>query len=64
MNPFEAKFSSMCTDCEMTVEEGDMMFSDSGDFICQDCADERDIICECGNYKKPDFEQCYECRQS
>jgi hypothetical protein len=61
-NPFQAKFNSTCNDCSGTVEPGDNMFADDGDFICEDCATDRNIICECGNYKKEEYDTCFDCK--
>lgn len=60
-NPFVTKFDSECQNCGSEVEEGDEMFSDDGEFICNECARERNIICDCGKKKKSSFEKCYEC---
>jgi hypothetical protein len=62
MNPFPSKFDSECQECEEMIEEGESMFSDNGQFICIACAEEKDAVCECGNYKKPEFPTCFECK--
>ena len=62
MNPFPNNFDSECSNCGNDIYEGDDVFADEGEFICADCADERDVICECGNYKKAGFPTCYDCR--
>lgn len=60
-NPFNVKFDSDCHDCGNTVEEGNQMFAHAGGFICEDCAENALVVCECGGYKKADFALCYEC---
>lgn len=62
-NPFQAKFDSQCQgeDCGTTVYKGEDMFVDDGEFICENCAQFREIICDCGKKKKADFKMCYEC---
>jgi hypothetical protein len=60
-NPFEATFNSHCIECGNDIFNGDKVFADRGKFICEFCAEDLNVICECGNYKKPDFETCYKC---
>ena len=60
-NPFETKFPSSCNNCDDTVEQGEKMFADKGDFICEFCAEQREVICDCGNYKKYEYDTCYDC---
>ena len=61
-NPFETQFDSECQDCGDMIDEGQPMFADKGEFICYECAEERDVICECGNYKKSEFATCFNCK--
>ena len=61
-NPFPTKFDSECAGCGETVYENDDMFYDRGEYVCPACAAEQDVVCECGQYKKPEFETCYECK--
>ena len=60
-NPFQAHFYSRCYDCKEGIEEGDTVFVDDGEFICAPCAALRDVICNCGKYKKQAFNFCYNC---
>lgn len=61
-NPFEAKFDSECENCGETVIEGDEMYATDDGFLCPDCASEEGYVCsDCGNFKKPEYELCYEC---
>lgn len=60
-NPYPAKFRSTCEECGTRVEEGEKMFAHDGQFICEHCADLGGMICDCGNYKKPQYDECWEC---
>lgn len=62
-NPFKTKFNSTCDSCGDTVQEGDEMYAVDGLFYCHDCANENGNVCDCGNFKKDDYEECYECHQ-
>jgi len=61
-NPFEVRATRHCATCEEPVEQGDLMFAHEDNFICENCAREMDLICDCGNYKKEQYEMCYTCR--
>lgn len=61
-NPFPSKFNSSCQNCDNHVDRGDSMYAHDGMFICQDCAVEGFLICDCGNYKKEQFKTCFNCR--
>jgi hypothetical protein len=61
-NPFYAHFNSRCQCCGDDVLEGEECFAYEDEFICKECAEEANIVCpECGNFKKPDYDTCYEC---
>jgi len=60
-NPFNVRFTSQCHHCEEDVLAGSKMYAHKGGFYCVDCAKRGDIICACGNYKKEEYELCYEC---
>lgn len=62
-NPFQVKFDSTCQSCEAQVWEGDLMFAAQGLFICGSCAHEAEVVCSCGNFKKPEFDKCFACNQ-
>ena len=63
-NPLPAFPNTFCDNCEELIPEDDnVYFCDDGKF-CQQCAGENNNVCECGNYKKEEFETCYECSQS
>ena len=60
-NPFKAQFDSTCNSCGAEIFDGDDVYAVDGDFVCEDCAEENGNICECGNFKKAEYEKCYEC---
>ena len=60
-NPFESNYDNNCNSCGDKVYAGDDMYAHEGIFICENCAQLEDLICECGNYKKAEYESCYEC---
>ena len=62
-NPFLAKFDSSCTCGEALYERDDLVYACDGQFVCQDCARQNGNVCECdeANYKKSEFEKCYDC---
>ncbi len=62
MNPFPNRFDSECANCGGDIYEEENVFADDGEFICEDCAAERNVICECGNYKKAGFPTCFDCK--
>lgn len=61
-NPFSAQFESRCNLCDERIEEGEDVFATDEGFICQDCAENSNYVCECGNFKKPEYETCYKCK--
>ena len=63
-NPFLTQFDSDCNSCGDTVDEGDEMYACEGQFLCPSCADAGDYVCSCGNFKKSEYQTCYECSQS
>ena len=63
-NPLPAYEGTICDYCASVLEEGDDVFFHDGEKLCEHCAEEEEIICECGCYKKPDFKTCYECSRS
>ena len=63
-NPSKAYPHTRCDSCQEEVGEGNDIFFDDGEKLCEDCAREDDHICSCGNYKKSEYRECYECAQS
>ena len=61
-NPFPSKFDGSCKNCGSQIYAGDDVYSHAGMFICDVCAAEADAICECGNYKKPEYKKCFGCK--
>ena len=60
-NPFETKFKSACQNCEDIVDEGEDMYVVDGLFVCRACANAGEHVCECGKYKKEEYDKCYDC---
>jgi len=60
-NPVPAFEYTSCDGCGERLEEGDDLFLHEGEKLCDVCAAEEEIICECGQYKKPQYAKCYEC---
>ena len=63
-NPADAYAGSKCDSCGNEVGEGNPIFFDDGEKLCQECAEDNNNVCECGQYKKADFKECYECSRS
>ena len=60
-NPVSARFKTTCEICEGDIEEGDDLFYHEDARHCLGCAEVASIVCSCGSYKKPDYNQCYDC---
>ena len=60
-NPVLAFKGTKCDDCGETLEEGDDLYLTDDGRLCQDCANSANYVCDCGNFKKAEFNQCYEC---
>lgn len=61
-NPVPAFKNTSCDECGSVLEEGeDLFFTDDGR-LCTDCADSKDYICDCGNFKKQEYGTCFECK--
>jgi hypothetical protein len=61
MNPVSAFKGTKCDNCGENVEAGDDLYLTDDGKMCRPCADENDYVCDCGNFKKPGFNRCYEC---
>jgi hypothetical protein len=60
-NPTEANWPTKCGSCGEIIPEGeDIFFTDEGK-LCGDCAEDGEYICLCGNFKKPDYGECWTC---
>ncbi len=62
-NPMEAFANSFCDICGDSIPEGEEIYFHNNEKYCRDCADNENIVCDCGNYKKPEFDVCYSCYQ-
>lgn len=60
-NPFPAKFDSKCQSCGEKIFEDENTYAVDGQFVCAKCAEENGNVCECGNFKKEEYDQCFEC---
>jgi len=54
-NPMPAFKGSVCDSCDLKRD-------DVGK-VCSACANDGGYACECGNFKKPDFDFCYDCNK-
>ena len=61
-NPVPAIYDSICDSCGDKIEEGYDLFFHDGNSLCLDCAVDEDLVCECGNYKKPEYQTCFDCK--
>lgn len=61
-NPFEAHFDSTCDDCGDPIDEGDTTFAVDGQYVCKSCAEKNGNVCHCGEFKKEEYETCFECK--
>ena len=62
-NPSPAYKNTKCGSCDEYIEEGDDVFFYDDEKYCTDCAISEDIVCECGQFKKPEYDLCYECNK-
>lgn len=60
-NPYPAFKNTYCTDCGEEVEEDDDIYIYLNEKYCTSCAKRQRIVCECGNFKKPQYNTCYDC---
>lgn len=59
----ELATESSWEDAKATAEDDGMVFVE-GQNLCKTCAEEEGYKCpECGNFKKPNYETCYDCNQ-
>ena len=61
-NPLPAYKDVYCDGCNDCIEEGEDVYFHEGDRFCEGCANEQNIKCECGNYKKQEYAACYSCK--
>lgn len=60
-NPCKAFKGTFCDNCKNSIQEEYSVYLHDGNRYCQSCADDINIKCDCGNYKKDEYDQCYEC---
>lgn len=60
-NPMPAFKNSTCDNCDEEIEEGADVYFHDGNKLCVSCAEDENIVCDCGSYKKPEYDQCYNC---
>ncbi len=61
-NPLPAFPNTDCDGCSEEIPEGDSVYFNDGEKLCEDCAADGDYVCDCGNFKKSEYDTCYECR--
>ena len=44
------------------MEEGEDLYITDDGKLCQSCAEDEGYICECGGYKKKQYDTCFECK--
>jgi hypothetical protein len=60
-NPMPAFRNTFCAECAEHIPEGDdVYFTDEGK-LCESCAEENGWLCDCGGFKKQEYDTCYEC---
>ena len=60
-NPFPNRFDSTCDSCGDDLPEGEIVFAVDGDFVCLACADSNGNVCDCGQFKKEEYDSCFDC---
>ena len=60
-NPVIAEYSFKCDVCGDWCEAGEELFYHEDSKHCLGCAEVAEVVCSCGQYKKPEYDQCYEC---
>lgn len=60
-NPITVQWPTKCEDCEEEIPKGEELFFTDEGKLCVNCANNNGYVCDCGNFKKPDFNQCYDC---
>lgn len=62
-NPFAIRGFKECDQCGSHLMDGDQAYYHDGDILCNDCAEEAGVVCDCGGYKKEEYDLCYTCNQ-
>ena len=63
-NPVKAFRDTPCYQCDETIDKDDDLFLMDGEKYCYECAEENGNVCECGQFKKEDFKECYDCSRN
>jgi hypothetical protein len=63
-NPTPAYPNTECSECCDEIPVGEDVFFHEKEKYCIGCAEELDMVCACGNYKKPEYEYCFICVES
>jgi hypothetical protein len=63
-NPMPAYPNVRCNGCDIIIPEGENVYFTDNGRLCESCAGETGFVCECGNFKKDDYELCYDCFSS
>lgn len=61
-NPGKAYEYTRCSVCDEKIGEGNPVYFHESERYCSDCAEDSNIVCDCGDYKKPQYESCYNCK--
>lgn len=61
-NPCSAFRGVKCDDCGDEIPEGDDVYFHEAQRLCKGCGEKQGIVCDCGAYKRPEYEQCYGCK--
>lgn len=61
-NPVSAFRGVKCDACGERLEEGDDLYMTDDGRMCETCAGDDGYVCDCGNFKKQEYETCWECK--
>ena len=61
-NPVNATWRTKCAACDNWIEVDDRIYFTDDGKMCTDCAGYAGFVCECGNFKKDEYETCWECK--
>ncbi len=61
-NPTESLYNSKCDVCDDFISKGEYIYFHENNKFCEECAENNNIVCDCGNYKKPIYKTCYTCK--
>lgn len=61
-NPAPSFYNTKCDECEDVIYQDDNVYFHDGEKLCQVCACDNNLVCECGNYKKSQYPICWDCK--